>query len=72
MHAYCLMRKCLGWAESELARQRKGDRHKMELARRLRSETTMSLAWVAELMRMGSCSYVSNLLRTTKSANSED
>jgi len=53
-------------------RRRKGDRHKVALARRLRAETTMSLAWVAERLRMGSWSYVSNLLRTTKSANSED
>ena len=64
--------KRLGWAESELARRRKGDRRSVELARRLRSQMRRSLAWVAELMRMGSCSYVSNLLRTTKSANSED
>ena len=42
------------------------------LARRLRAETTMSLAWIAEHLRMGSWSYVSNLLRVTKSANSED
>jgi putative transposase len=62
----------LGWAESELARRRKGDRHKVALARRLRAETTMSLAWIAERLQMGSWSYVSILLRTTKSANSED
>jgi hypothetical protein len=62
----------LGWAESELTRQRKGDRHEVALARRLRAETTMSLAWIAQRLRMGSWSYVSNLLRTTKTANSED
>jgi REP element-mobilizing transposase RayT len=64
--------KRLGWAEGELTRRRKGDRHKVALARRLRAETTMSLAWIAERLRMGSWSYVSNLLRTTKTANSED
>ena len=37
-----------------------------------REETTMSLAWIAEQLRMGSWSYVSNLLRKAKSANSED
>jgi len=62
----------LGWAESELTRRRKGDKDKVALARRLRAETVMSLAWIAEHLRMGSWSYVSNLLRTTKSANSED
>ena len=64
--------KRLGWAENELTRRRKGDRHKVALARRLRAETTMSLAWIAGRLRMGSWSYVSNLLKTTKSANSED
>jgi len=62
----------LGRAESELTRRRKGDKHKVALARQLRAETTMTLAWIAEHLRMGSWSYVSNLLRTTKSANSED
>jgi hypothetical protein len=62
----------LGWAESQLTRRRKGDRHKVAPARRLRAETTTSLAWIAERMQMGSWSYVSNLLRKTKSANSED
>lgn len=47
-----------------MARRRKGDRRKVELACRLRSETRMSLAWVAELMRMGSWGYVSDRLRT--------
>ncbi len=64
--------KRLGWTESELTTRRKGDRNKVKLARRLREETTMSLAWIAEQLRMGSWSYVSNLLRKAKSANSED
>jgi hypothetical protein len=62
----------LGWGEDELARRRKGDRRKIELAGRLRAETTMSLAWIAERLRMGSWSHVSNLLRKAKSAKSED
>jgi REP element-mobilizing transposase RayT len=64
--------KRLGWTQSQLTQRRKGDKHKVALARRLRAETTMSLAWIAEHLEMGSWSYVSNLLRTTKSANSED
>jgi hypothetical protein len=62
----------LDWTRDELTRRGKGDKHKVALARRLRAETTMSLAWIAEHLRMGSWSYISDLLRKTKSANSED
>ncbi len=58
--------KRLGWEEKELTRRRKGDGHKVALAQRLRAETTMSLAWIAERLRMGSWSYVSNLLQKEK------
>jgi len=64
--------KRLGWDQGELRRRRKGDRHKVRLAGRLRAETTMSLAWIAERLHMGSWSNVSNLLRKIKSAKSED
>jgi putative transposase len=64
--------KRLGWDENELSRRRKGDKHKVMIARRLRAETTMSLAWIAGRLRMGSWSNVSNLLRKAKSAKSED
>jgi hypothetical protein len=36
--------------------------HGVELARRLRTETTMTLRWIAERLQMGSWTYVSNLL----------
>jgi REP element-mobilizing transposase RayT len=58
--------KRLGWGEDELSRRRKGDWQKVGIALRLRSETTMSLAWIAERLRMGSWSHVSNLLRKAK------
>jgi hypothetical protein len=61
-----------GWDQAELTRRRKGDKHKVDLARRLRAETTMSLAWVAERLHIGSWSNVSNLLRKTNSTKSED
>ncbi len=64
--------KRLGWTARELARRRKGDRHKVNLARRLRAETTMTLAWIAEHLRMGSWSYAANLLTKAKSENSRD
>ena len=63
----------LGWKESQLRLRRKGDRHKVQLARRLRAETTMTLAWVAEHLHMGSWGYVSNLLKgKATSINVED
>ena len=40
-----------------------GDKEKVKLARRLRAETTMTLRWIADRLRMGSWTYVSNLLR---------
>ena len=39
-----------------------GDKVKVELAERLRAETTMSLRWLAQELGMGSWTYVSNLL----------
>ncbi len=37
----------LGWESGELGRRRKGDPGKVRIARRLRSETTQTLAWIA-------------------------
>ena len=42
-----------GWAASELARRRKTDRKKAEMAARLHSETTMTWAWIASHLGMG-------------------
>jgi hypothetical protein len=39
--------KRLGWDEEELSRRRKGDKGRVGLARRLRAETTITLAWIA-------------------------
>jgi len=42
----------------------------VELGRLLREETTMTLAWIAQRLRMASWGYVSNLLNgKVKSAN---
>jgi putative transposase len=51
-----------GWKEEDLPGLPKGDKSKVALARRLRQETTMSLKWIARRLRMGSWTYVSNLL----------
>ena len=55
--------KRLGWNEAELKRRRKGDRGKARMARWLRRETTVSLRWIAERLRMGSVSMVAHCLR---------
>ena len=50
------------WEEGELARRRKGDTKKVALAQRLREETTMTLAWIAEQLQMGSQTRLAHLL----------
>lgn len=44
----------LGWAESDLLDQRKGDPRKVTMAARLRGESTVTIAWVAKRLAMGS------------------
>ena len=58
--------KRLRWREEELGRRRKGDPGKVRIARRLRQETTMTLAWIAHRLNMGVWTHVSNLLRAAK------
>ena len=53
----------LGWEETDLRERRKGDPDKVRIARRLREETTMTLAWIAQRLHMGVWTHVSNLLR---------
>ncbi len=55
--------KRLGWIASALAGRRKGDPQKVELARRLREETTMTLPWLVETLNMGAAGSLANLLR---------
>ena len=55
--------KKLGWQNRELGIRRKSDPQKVTLARELRSQTTMSLKWIARRLQMGSWTHVSNLLR---------
>ncbi len=52
----------LGWNQAELSQRAKGDQAKVSLARRPRAETTMTLAWSADRLQMGSWTFVSNLL----------
>jgi REP element-mobilizing transposase RayT len=52
-----------GWDEAELVRRRKADQEKLEIAARLRSETTMTWAWIASHLQMGTAGYAANALR---------
>jgi REP element-mobilizing transposase RayT len=56
----------LSWTKDDLAQRRKGDPGKVRIARRLRQETTMTLAWIAQRLNMGVWTHVSNLLREAK------
>jgi hypothetical protein len=60
--------KRLRWTEDDLVKRRKGDAGKVRIARRLRQETTMTLAWIAHRLNMGAWTHVSNLLREGKSS----
>jgi hypothetical protein len=50
------------WEKKTLALLRKGDPGKLVIARRLRTETTMTLAWIAERLQMGTKTYLAHLL----------
>ena len=51
-----------GWTEAELEARRKGDSEKVEMAWRVRQETTMTLKWIAQRLRMEAWTHVSNCL----------
>lgn len=50
------------WDEKSLGARRKGDKMKVQLAERLRRETTMTLGWIAERLEMGTAGYLAHLL----------
>lgn len=52
----------MGFAEPALLKAAKGDKRKVEIASRLRRETTMTLKWIAQRLSMGGWTNVSNLL----------
>lgn len=55
-----------GVAEAELKTWRKGHPYKLNLARRLRAETTVTVRWVAERLHMGSRGHLAHLLCKTR------
>jgi putative transposase len=54
--------KRLGWGAGELGRRRKSAPEKLQIALRLRRETTMTLSWIAERLQMGTKTHLSHLL----------
>jgi hypothetical protein len=42
----------LGWKDADWAARRKGAKGKLKVALRLRAETTVSVKWIAERLRM--------------------
>ena len=50
------------WDATVLGARRKGDPGKLAIARRLREETTMTLAWIAERLKMGTKTHLAHLL----------
>jgi len=52
-----------GWTERELEQRRKTDAAKVKMAARLRSETVMTLDWIAARLRMGCRHTLANCLK---------
>ena len=55
--------KAAGWTEKLLAKRRKGDKLKVQMARRLREETTVNWKWIAERLKMGHWRSAANAVR---------
>jgi hypothetical protein len=51
-----------GWREGNLGARRKGDGEKVKIAVRLRQETQVTVAWIAQRLQMGSVAHVNTLL----------
>ncbi len=51
-----------GWTDAILSQLRKGDAGKVQIARRLRAETTMTLQWIAAALAMGTWTHAANRL----------
>ena len=54
------------WTEADLAERRKGDEVKVQMATRLRTETTMSWRWIAQRLSMGHWRSAANAVRTAR------
>ena len=64
-------RKRRKWKAAELRARRKGDPEKVALAARLRSETTLTVEWIAERLEMGTRGYLNHLLHRRRKSRQE-
>ena len=55
-----------GWTEEDLAGRPKTDPLKLEIARQLRKESTMTIPWTAQRLQMGSTNTLRNRLHLTR------
>jgi hypothetical protein len=60
-----------GWVEQDLALHNKSDEVKLDLAMRLRQETTMTLKWIAKRLHMGAWTHLNKRLSEQRSRRSE-
>ena len=56
------------WKPADLESRRKGDPAKVALAERLRAETTLTVGWIAERLRMGTRGHLNHLLYRLRKA----
>ena len=56
-------RERLGWTEWDLANRPNGDPAQLELAHQLRAPTTLSVAWAAQHLSLGSRAHLAWLLQ---------
>ena len=54
----------LGWNGADLEGRAEGDREKLKLAVQPRKETTVSVKWIAQRLRMGTWTHLKHLLYT--------
>ena len=50
------------WTEATLGERNKGDLEKLKIALRLRTETLVTVTWIAQRLQMGSVANVNTLL----------
>jgi hypothetical protein len=62
--------KHLDWTEQDLVNRPKGHPAKLELAHQLRAQTTLSVAWVAQRLSMGTRAHLAWLLKGAKPSKS--
>ena len=65
----CEKLSSVGWDHARLMKEHKGHPIKVQLARKLRRETTMSMKWIGAELSMGSWGYVNQLLRRNVSSD---